>query len=97
MLLGEGGVDDKAIGEDVEIAIAQSPGVIARAVVQVKGRVTVTVTNANPYPVAVEAKLDGDRLSGFSAKTRRKDGEWLWETVVPANGNMVLSYTEKDD
>jgi hypothetical protein len=97
MLLGEGGVDDKAIGEDVEIAIAQSPGVIARAVVQVKGRVTVTVTNANPYPVAVEAKLDGDRLSGFSAKTRRKDGEWLWETVVPANGNMVLSYTEKGD
>ncbi len=97
MLLGEGGVDDKAIGEDVELAIAQSPGVIARSVVQVKGRVTVTVTNANAYPVALEAKLDGESLSSFSTKTRRKDGEWLWETVVPANGNMVLSYTAKDE
>ncbi len=96
MLIGEGGVNDKAIGEEVEIEVAQSPSVIATAVVQVKGQVTLTVTNANPYPVAFEAKLDGDKLSGFSAKARRKDGVWLWETVVPANGNMVLSYTDKD-
>jgi hypothetical protein len=97
LLIGEGGVDDKAVGEDVEISVARSPSVIATAVQQVEGRVTLTVTNANPYPVAFEATLEGNDLSAFSSKTRRKDGQWLWETVVPANGNMALSYTEKDD
>jgi hypothetical protein len=97
MLIGEGGVADKAIGEDIEIDVARSPSVIATAVRQGKGRVTLTVTNANPFPVVFEAKLDGDRLSGFSAKTRRKDGVWVWETMVPANDNMMLSYTDKED
>ena len=95
LLLGEGGVADKAIGEEVEITVAPAPSVIATAVVQVKGQVTLTVTNANPYPVAFEAKLDSEGLSGFSTKTRRKDGAWLWETIVPANGIAVLAYRDK--
>jgi hypothetical protein len=97
LLIGEGGVGDKAIGEEVEIDVAQSPSVIATVVRQVKGQTTLTVTNANPYPVAFETKLDGEKLSGFSAKTRRKDGVWLWETVVPANGTAALAYRDRDE
>ena len=97
LLIGEGGVADKAIGEEVEIDVAQSSSVIATVVRQVKGQTTLTVTNANPYPVTFEAKLDGYKMSGFSGKTRRKDGVWLWETVVPANGTTVLGYRDRDE
>ncbi len=96
LLIGEGDVGDKAIGEEVEIEAARSPSVIATAARQVKGQVALTVTNANAFPVAFEAKLEGEGLSGFSGKVRRKDGAWLWETTVPANGTMVLGYRDAE-
>lgn len=96
LLLGEGSVGDKAIGEEVEVDVATATGIVARDVLAEGGRHTLTISNDNPYPVAFEAKL-GDRiLSGFSARTRKKDGAWLWAVTVPANGTTTLSYREKE-
>ncbi|UVO55957.1 DUF4139 domain-containing protein [Sphingomonas sp. SUN039] len=91
LLLGEGSVGDKAVGEEVEIDVATATGVIAR---QTDGKLT--VTNDNPYPVAFEGKLGDRNLSGFSARVRKKDGAWLWAATVPANGSVSLGYREKD-
>lgn len=91
LLIGEGSVGDKAVGEEVEIDVATATGVVARAV---DG--TLTITNANPYPVAFEANLGGRDLSAFSAKVRKKDGAWLWAVTVPANGTATLGYRKKN-
>ncbi len=94
LLIGEGSVGDKAVGEEVEVDIATATGVIALNVEATGNRHTLTVTNDNAYPVAFEAKL-GDRiLSGFSGKVRKKDGESLWAVSVPANGSAILTYRE---
>ncbi len=91
LLLGEGSVGDKAVGEEVEVDVATATGIVAR-----ENQGTLTVTNANPYPVAFEAKLGDRDLSAFSAKVRKKDGAWLWAITVPANGTMTLGYREKE-
>jgi hypothetical protein len=92
LLLGEGSVGDKAVGEDVEVDVATATGIVAR-----ENQGVLTVTNANPYPVAFEAKLGNRDLSAFSAKVRKKDGAWLWAVTVPANGTVTLGYREKAD
>ena len=92
LLLGEGSVGDKAVGEEVEVDVATATGLIAR---QNDG--VLTVTNDNPYPVAFEGKLGDRDLSGFSAKVRKKDGAWLWAVAIPANGTVTLSYREKSN
>ena len=89
LLVGEGSVGDKAVGEEVEIDVATATGVVAR---EAKG--VLTVTNANRFPVAFEAKLGDRKLSAFSAKVRKKDGEWLWSVTVPANGQVMLTFRE---
>ncbi len=91
LLLGEGSVGDKAIGEEVEVDVTTATGVIAR---QNDG--VLTVTNDNPYPVAFEGKLGDRDLSGFTGKVRKKDGAWLWAVAIPANGSVTLGYREKD-
>lgn len=93
-LLGEGSVGDKAVGEEVEVDVATATGVIARDTESTGNRHTLTVSNDNAYPVAFEAKLGDRDLRGFSGKTRKKDGEWLWAVTVPANGSATLDYRE---
>ncbi|RJF94132.1 DUF4139 domain-containing protein [Sphingomonas cavernae] len=99
LLLGESSLDDKAIGEDVEIKVGETPNVTAETDTLDSGkdwdRYALTVSNANPWPIRFEAELtgwDGERLSGFSHKVRRKDGKWLWESTIPANGTARLDY-----
>ena len=92
LLLGEGSVGDKAVGEEVEIDVATATGVIAREVDGV-----LTVTNVNRFPVAFEAKLGDRNLSAFSTKVRKKDGAWLWAVTVSANGQAVLQFRERPE
>ncbi len=94
LLLGEGSVGDKAVGEEVEIDVATATGVVARDVAGTGNKHVLTVTNDNRYSVAFEAKLGDRELRGFSGKLRQKDGSWLWATTIPANGTATLSYTE---
>lgn len=102
LLLGEGSLEDKAIGEEVEVTIGNSP--LVRYTLSAKGPSTqgrrtadmeLRVTNASSAPAMVEIKLDhGDRetIQRPSAKLARKDGKPLWKVTVPANSDRVLAY-----
>jgi len=94
LLLGEGSVGDKAIGEEVEVDVATATGIVARDVAGTGNAHVLTITNGNRYPVAFEARLGDRDLRGFSGKPRKKDGGWLWAVTIPANGAATLSYTE---
>ena len=98
ILVGETTVADKAVGENVEYKLRQTPNVTS-AVEELRseGSTTVyalTVTNANRWPVAYEAKIAVDSNSAVSGnRVIRRDGKWLWATTVPANGTATLHYS----
>lgn len=100
LLIGEGAIADKAVGERVEARIAPATQVTLedrRKTVGADGIVEVmTVRNANSHPVRFEARLDGEGffqdLIGRNAAVTRKDGALLWAVTVPANGEQTLSY-----
>lgn len=98
LLLGRSFVDDKAVGEDVEIEFGPAISVTARSVLLSGGdgqpsEWELTVANAQPRPIRFEALLSdgGTRLSSDAAIGRR-DGRALWEATIPANGSAVLRY-----
>lgn len=103
LLLGEGGLDDKAIGEEVEVTISASPLVrySLQSVEEVDNEDTsfadmeLTVTNASRTAAQVEIKIDhrdDQKLRKLSKKLGRKDGKDFWKVTVPANSERVLTY-----
>ncbi|HYI48904.1 MAG TPA: hypothetical protein VEX35_10615 [Allosphingosinicella sp.] len=105
ILLGEGSLDDRAVGEDVEIVIGEAPGVISRIEDIAWGDDwqdhVLTVTNDSPAPVRYEAEFDvveGDILRP-RARLSRRNGRPLWAVTVPANGTATLRYrlVDSDD
>ncbi|HEX8535380.1 MAG TPA: hypothetical protein VF662_14540, partial [Allosphingosinicella sp.] len=97
LLLGEGFVDDKAVGEDVEIEIGSATGVIATTTVsdspsKAERIVYLTVTNDRSQPVRFEAELDADEAFKPDSKLARRDGRPFWSVMVPANGSRTLRY-----
>ncbi len=98
ILVGEASTDDKAVGEDVEFKLGDTPGVdAAAALLPAKGRTQryrLSVSNANPWPIAYEAKFapDGGETR-FAAKLGKRDGKALWTVMVPANGTATLDYS----
>jgi hypothetical protein len=106
LLVGEGSIADKAVGEEVEVEIAQSAQVTARIDAgESAGNWSdygLLVTNANPFPIRFEAELEVSeeyRRSRLSQRLGRKNGRDLWAVEVPANGTRTLRYrlTETDD
>lgn len=107
ILLGEGSTADKAVGEQVELKLGAPPNVKS-AIEDIeddgdrrtRGRYRLTVTNANAWPIAYEARIDpGDvdyRLKNPSRKLATKDGKPFWSVTVPANGTVTLDYTIYD-
>ncbi|HEX8215679.1 MAG TPA: hypothetical protein VF582_09460 [Allosphingosinicella sp.] len=95
LLLGEGFVEDKAVGEDVEIEIAQASGVIARATkLSDTGEWLLTVTNDRARPVVFEAEIyDAPANVRSGTKLGRRNGRPLWTVTVPANGSASLRYS----
>ncbi len=103
LLLGEGSLEDKAVGEEVEVTIGQSPlvrySLTSLGQVETKKRRTMdmrlTVTNASPHSALVEFRLpsnDNETLSKPSRKLGRKDGADFWTVTVPANSERILTY-----
>lgn len=93
LLIGETRVDDTAVGEKVELALANASGVRARLTSQDERRRTVTLSNDRTVPVTAEVELlldDEQRLSG--ARLIKRDGKTLWPVTIPANGTATLSY-----
>jgi hypothetical protein len=98
ILLGEGFVGDKAIGEDLEIVIGPAAGISANAVV-LEGAsgnartVEIVVSNDRNIPVKFEAEFN-DQEARISSATKlgKRDGRSLWSVTVPANGSATLRY-----
>jgi hypothetical protein len=97
ILIGEGRLDDLAVGENVEIGFGEVPGVRARLVETARGRFELTVTNDSRAPVRYEAELDsGDRKLLPEARLGKRDGRPLWAVTIPANGSAILRYRVTD-
>lgn len=103
LLIGEGAITDKAIGEEVEIELSAATQVTA-AIERGDGGTdweghVLTVTNANPYPVRYEAELDVSdsfKLQKTSARMIRRKSRNVWIVTVPANGSARLGYRLRD-
>jgi hypothetical protein len=92
ILIGEGRVDDHAVGEKVEIPMDEAPGIRARGTVIGGGKnaeFVVTITNDAPEARNVEIRLPRDARG---AKLVKYDGSMLWRARVPANGTAELRY-----
>lgn len=98
LLLGQGSVEDKAVGEPVEIGVAPATQVTQEVeAVRSDGDWTdhrLTLRNATPDPVRVEARfrIGDSNLSRTSARLGRKDGDAIWIVEVPGNATRALSY-----
>jgi hypothetical protein len=94
ILLGQGSIADKAVGEDVEIEVAESTGVVARVVKTGSddtGDFLLTVTNDQDRLVRFEADFaDVDVVT--EGRIGHRNGRPSWSATVPANGSMSLRY-----
>ena len=100
LLAGQDGVADRAIGDNVEFKVGQSPDVRA-ALKQIassaqRRSLRVTLTNARATPVTAEILIPYE-LANTPKGLVRKNGGWMWRTVVPANGTAALAYDLKVD
>jgi len=96
ILLGEGTIDDHAVGEKVEIAVATPTGVNAHQVTtgydsdrRAAYRLTLTSDLAHSQRVEIELPLVAKAAPGTLTK---RDGWWLWNPTIPPNGTVTLEY-----
>ena len=99
LLIGEGVMDDRAVGDDIEIGFDQSPSVVAFAegVRNAEGRLVsyrLRVTNDQPRPVRFEAEfeVEDDHRLQPERRLQERDGRPLWRVTIPANGSVTLRY-----
>jgi hypothetical protein len=106
VLVGQGRLDDRAVGEKVEIEIADSTDVQAvhaleseRAEGKLKVRsYRITVTNAKARPVAFEAWIaQGMDVAATTGRLTEREGAHYWLTRVPANGSATFRYTLRSE
>lgn len=105
LLSGEGGLADRAVGEDVEIMLAPATQVTLEAeTIENKDRartVRLTARNARAVPVQFEARIasnvgtqiNGAKPARATGKVLRKDGRTIWAVTIPANGTVSWDYT----
>jgi hypothetical protein len=103
ILLGEGSVEDRAIGEDVEIGVGQAPGVTTWVTEERQGGrrhdYLLTVTNDGAEPVPFEAEFNLNDEIRFRPRVRlgTRHGRPIWAVTVPANGSATLRYRVIED
>jgi hypothetical protein len=92
VLIGDGRIDDHAVGEKVEIAMNEAPGIRARGTLIGGGKnaeFVVSITNDAPEARTVEIRLPPDARG---AKLVKHEGSMLWRARVPGNGIAELRY-----
>ena len=96
MLIGQGELEDRALGEEVEIPLGPASGIVA--VLKLPNRregerdIVLTVTNDAPHPLRYEAEFR-DQLEIFTdTPLVRREGKRVWAVTVPANGNAELRF-----
>jgi hypothetical protein len=106
ILIGQGHVDDRAVGEDVEIAIGEATGVMTE-IEDEEGEngedgdwdaYRLTVSNDRAESIRFEAEFDVADEEELRSERRlqRRDGRPLWTVTVPANGTASLRYRVRD-
>lgn len=103
LLVGQGGLRDYAVNEDVEFRLSSSPQVHVAVTETGSGarwtEYEAKVTNANSWPIQFEGSLrlyDGQKVVRPSAQLPRKYGRPTWTVRVPANGEATLRYRVTD-
>ncbi|HYW15537.1 MAG TPA: hypothetical protein VE891_05215 [Allosphingosinicella sp.] len=97
ILFGSGTLEDKAVGERVEIVTGAASSVTStfgnRLAAGGAGETEIVVANSNDVPIRYEAELDpgGMRLLP-GAELPSRNGRPLWSVTVPANGEAIFRY-----
>ena len=98
LLAGQSSLTDRAIGEEVEMAVGQSSDVrITHTQMSQKGgkqRWKVEITNARNSAVNVEVEIPY-QLLGKSRDIKKIDGVPTWKATLPANGDAMFYYEMK--
>lgn len=97
ILIGEGFLPDRAVENDVEVELGESPGVTTRIELVAEDRrwrdYRLVVASDRPAPVRFEAEfMDTDARFRPARRLARRNGRPLWAVEVPANGIAVLRY-----
>jgi hypothetical protein len=98
LLVGEGHLADRAVGEDVEIELGEVPGIVSSlrrlGGSDADSNWELTVSSDRPYPVAYEADIfeQGGHSVTSASRLGRRDGRPLWTVTIPANGQARLVY-----
>jgi hypothetical protein len=97
LLVGEGDITDRAVGEEVEIDVGEAPGVTSTIAEVSRGRraeFLLTVTNDQSYPVRFEAvfRAPPANIRLRDALPGRRNGLPAWMVAVPPNGSATLRY-----
>lgn len=99
VLIGEGTIGDRAVGEDVDIVVGAATGIYSQVTSDDNRGFALTVTNDRTVPVRFEAEFRGNVAgSGADAGTAfaRKNGLPVWRATVPANGTRTVRYRFAD-
>ncbi|WP_189676266.1 DUF4139 domain-containing protein [Sphingomonas glacialis] len=108
VLIGEGAIDDKAVGELVEANLAVATQVTLETTPRESGAnrgkawedVALTLRNANPHPVRFELQFDpriAPRVSHPTSALTHTDGKLVWALELPANATRELGYRVSAD
>jgi hypothetical protein len=99
--VGEGRIDDKAEGEEIEIELGEATAVHVTET-ETAGDDSgswrdhaATLTNSRDQPVQVEVAIpleDGQHLLRPTKPLTRKNGQPLWRVTVPAHGTARLGF-----
>ncbi len=94
ILLGEGSLGDRAVGEDVEVELGAATGVhveVVRRAPAEGGEMVVTVANDLSQPVRFEGEIPYREIETRTRLSSR-NGLPLWVTTIPANGTARLVF-----
>jgi hypothetical protein len=100
MVVGEATLPDKAVDEEVELVFGEPANLTQETETRRIGdgsqrEHSVTIRNANPFPVRFEIDFPtgADRkFIGLPGKLIAKPGKRVWSVTIPANGTQLLSY-----
>ncbi|KPL67902.1 hypothetical protein SZ64_07085 [Erythrobacter sp. SG61-1L] len=105
LLVGEETLRDYAEGQDVEIALGESPNAFALCVRQTEAEpgdegnpwlpTRATLTNANRHPIKARVELGRPADWGVRKKVKGmsvKDGQWVIERTIPAGASVNIDW-----
>lgn len=103
ILVGEGSIRDRAVGEDVEILVGEATGVLVEVAVDDEtdedgDHYLLSVSNDRAVPVRFEAEFEVDEEYVLTSRRRlrSRNGMPLWTVTIPANGTASMRYRVDD-